>query len=627
MGSGINSGWKQVIVYHYTIAYIDGVNFKNFVFHLIKLCSNISLRVHCVTCELGSSNHAMWRSFNLSSTRDSCGDLNWDYSQLREHVARDPLSPRGEDSPSRPLPARGYGLTNARRSVGHVGRDVVAPPKGSRRRARAWVGPGRDWLGADSDSTSNALQVTLLTQRDTSYSCSPQAVFDQTTLEEGLTGHAVGEEYPRVAAIQQCVHRELYKFSLDFYNQAETALQLVFSPFFQTGTTCVGELTRSTCRVCYQTYRARGFGVALQMASQSRCEANWLTDDISCETHLKVIKLSYTWTIHNFSMRHEETGKKIESSTFSTAGPGNNKWRLELYPNGFSEDIKDYVSLFLRLASSEKENVFAQFKFTVLGEAGQKANILETTNLFVPDSIWGWRKFIARDRLLKGNDSLMPHDNLTIFCEVISFVDSVNISSPNKVTAVNVPECRLSEDFGQLLASRRFSDVILTVGGKDIHAHKNILSARCPVFAAMFEHKMKENNQGRVEITDCDFEIFREVIEFIYTGRASELNKMAEQVLVAADKYDLRRLKAMCEDILCSKLSVETAADMLLLADTHNADQLKANALRFIKANGARVVETDGWKKMATENPHPAVEAFCALVDENSSPKAEREHN
>lgn len=363
------------------------------------------------------------------------------------------------------------------------------------------------------------------------------------------------------------------------------------------------------------------------MASQSRCEANWLTDDISCETHLKVIKVSYTWTIHSFSMRCEETGKKIRSSTFSTAGPGNNKWRLDLYPNGFSEDSRNYVSLYLRLACSDKKDVSAQFKFAVLGEAGQKTNIFETTHLFVPDESWGWKKFIVRDRLLKGNDSLLPHDNLTIFCEVLSFVDSVNISSPHKVTAVNVPECRLSQDLDQLLASRRFSDVILTVEGKHIYAHKNILSARSPVFAAMFQHKMKENNQGRVEITDCEFEVFREVVGFIYTGRASELNKMAEQVLVAADKYDLSRLKAMCEDILCSKLSVETAADMLVLADTHNAHQLKVNALRFIKTNGARVVETVGWKKMATENPHLAVESFCAVVAENSAPKAESERN
>ncbi|KAH9364050.1 hypothetical protein HPB48_016388 [Haemaphysalis longicornis] len=363
------------------------------------------------------------------------------------------------------------------------------------------------------------------------------------------------------------------------------------------------------------------------MASQSRCEANWLTDDISCETHLKVIKVSYTWTIHSFSMRCEETGKKIRSSTFSTAGPGNNKWRLELYPNGSSKETKDYVSLYLQLACSDNEDVSAQFKFAVLGKAGQKTNISETTHLFVPDSAWGWKNFIARDSLLKGNDSLMSQDKLTILCEVLAFVDSVNISPPSTVTAVNVPECRLSQDLDHLLASRRFSDVVLTVGGKDIHAHKNILSARCPVFAAMFEHKMKENNQGRVEITDCDFEVFREVVEFIYTGRASELNKMAEQVLVAADKYDLGRLKAMCEDILCSKLSVETAVDMLELAYTHNAHQLKANALLFIKANGARVVETDGWKKMATENPHLAVEAFCGVVAENSAPKAESERN
>ncbi|KAH9359827.1 hypothetical protein HPB48_015711 [Haemaphysalis longicornis] len=79
-------------------------------------------------------------------------------------LARDPLSQRGEDSPSRPLPARGYGRTNARRSVGHVGRDVVAPPKGSRRRARASGGPRRDWLGADSDRyfvTASSLTICL----------------------------------------------------------------------------------------------------------------------------------------------------------------------------------------------------------------------------------------------------------------------------------------------------------------------------------------------------------------------------------------------------------------------------------------------------------------------------------
>lgn len=38
----------------------------------------------------------------------------------------------------------------------------------------------------------------------------------------------------------------------------------------------------------------------------------------------------------------------------------------------------------------------------------------------------------------------------------------------------------------------------------------------------------------------------------------------------------------MCEESLCSNLSVETAADVLILADMHSAHQLKANAIDFI---------------------------------------------
>ena len=38
----------------------------------------------------------------------------------------------------------------------------------------------------------------------------------------------------------------------------------------------------------------------------------------------------------------------------------------------------------------------------------------------------------------------------------------------------------------------------------------------------------------------------------------------------------------MCEEALCLSLSVETAADTLILADLHSADQLKAQTIDFI---------------------------------------------
>lgn len=47
-------------------------------------------------------------------------------------------------------------------------------------------------------------------------------------------------------------------------------------------------------------------------------------------------------------------------------------------------------------------------------------------------------------------------------------------------------------------------------------------------------------------------------------------------------QYALERLKVMCEDALCSNLSVENAAEILILADLHSADQLKTQAVDFI---------------------------------------------
>lgn len=64
-------------------------------------------------------------------------------------------------------------------------------------------------------------------------------------------------------------------------------------------------------------------------------------------------------------------------------------------------------------------------------------------------------------------------------------------------------------------------------------------SARSPVFAAMFAHEMEERKHNRVEIQDVDHEVLREMLRFIYTGKATNLEKMADDLLAAADKVKL----------------------------------------------------------------------------------------
>ncbi|NWX81569.1 SPOPL protein, partial [Nothoprocta ornata] len=358
-----------------------------------------------------------------------------------------------------------------------------------------------------------------------------------------------------------------------------------------------------------------------------------------CYTQVKVVKFSYMWTINNFSFCREEMGEVLKSSTFSSGPNDKMKWCLRVNPKGLDDESKDYLSLYLLLVSCPKSEVRAKFKFSLLNAKREETKAMESQRAyrFVQGKDWGFKKFIRRDFLLDETNGLLPDDKLTLFCEVSVVQDSVNISGQSNTNTLKVPECRLAEDLGNLWETTRFTDCSFYVGGQEFKAHKSVLAARSPVFNAMFEHEMEESKKNRVEINDVDPEVFKEMMRFIYTGKAPNLEKMADNLLAAADKYALERLKVMCEEALCSNLSVENVADILILADLHSAEQLKAQAIDFINrqvksvslvlrqlgckdgknwnSNQATdIMETAGWKSMIHSHPHLVAEAFRALA-------------
>ncbi|CAB3236975.1 unnamed protein product [Arctia plantaginis] len=358
-------------------------------------------------------------------------------------------------------------------------------------------------------------------------------------------------------------------------------------------------------------------GMAVSRVPSPLHDGNTPVAENWCFTQVKVVKFSYMWTINNFSFCREEMGEVLKSSTFSAGASDKLKWCLRVNPKGLDEESKDYLSLYLLLVSCNKSEVRAKFKFSILNAKREETKAMESQRAyrFVQGKDWGFKKFIRRDFLLDEANGLLPEDKLTIFCEVSVVADSINISGQSNVVQFKVPECRLSDDLGALFDNERFSDVTLAVGGREFQAHKAILAARSPVFAAMFEHEMEERKRNRVDITDVDHEVLREMLRFIYTGRAPNLDKMADDLLAAADKYALERLKVMCEEALCLSLSVETAADTLILADLHSADQLKAQTIDFINTSHATdVMDTAGWKNMISSHPHLIAEAFRALA-------------
>ncbi|KAH9365011.1 hypothetical protein HPB48_016573 [Haemaphysalis longicornis] len=194
---------------------------------------------------------------------------------------------------------------------------------------------------------------------------------------------------------------------------------------------------------------------------------------------MDVVKISCTWTIQDFSERLEEPGKSLRSSQFSSGPHYKDQWRLELFPRGRTTDYKDYVSIFVLLDSCDEEKIDAGVDFNIVEANGNKRCLATTKcHSFASGTQWGHHKFLTRLQHLY-DANVLPNDKLTINCEL-----SVIQGSASK-PRITVSDCHVLENLNQLFECPKFSDVTVDVGGKEIPAHKGILVARSPVFAAM----------------------------------------------------------------------------------------------------------------------------------------------
>ena len=88
-----------------------------------------------------------------------------------------------------------------------------------------------------------------------------------------------------------------------------------------------------------------------------------------------------------------------------------------------------------------------------------------------------------------------------------------------------------------LLQSGILSDFTVVVGSESIPVHRALLAARSPVFAAMFRHEdTKEVQESQVVITDVHPDVFKDFLQFVYTGVKPKCASLTTDLLTLADK-------------------------------------------------------------------------------------------
>ena len=135
----------------------------------------------------------------------------------------------------------------------------------------------------------------------------------------------------------------------------------------------------------------------------------------------------------------------------------------------------------------------------------------------------------------------------------------------------------MNNHFNQLWINKSLSDVTIQIDGKNFEAHKAVLAARSPVFLAMFQSNLTEDQTNTLKIDDIEPDVFKEMLRFIYTDQVENVDALAEKLLAAADKYMLDLLKTKCEAYLATYITGENCCQLLILADLHSVERLKTS--------------------------------------------------
>jgi speckle-type POZ protein len=158
----------------------------------------------------------------------------------------------------------------------------------------------------------------------------------------------------------------------------------------------------------------------------------------------------------------------------------------------------------------------------------------------------------------------------------------------------------------KLLDTQSMADVSFIVKNEKIGAHSAIVVSRSPVLCAILEEdKFKEGRTKTVKIDDTDPLVFKEMLRFLYTGRAPKLDEaaMTEPLFLAADKYQIEALKDLCEQSLIAKLNVQTVVHNLVVAHLYPAPQLLEASLKCLELNKTEVWTRPEWKKLMKTHP------------------------
>ena len=128
-------------------------------------------------------------------------------------------------------------------------------------------------------------------------------------------------------------------------------------------------------------------------------------------------KITFAWTIENFTERKELNGQSITSNNFiiRITDEIETEWRLIVYPKGIGNS--NFLSVYINYQSNAE--VRAKYDISILNANKKKRHHVEgIKHCFKSNLTFGHSDYLRHGILKNDTMQLLPNNSLTIYCDI-----------------------------------------------------------------------------------------------------------------------------------------------------------------------------------------------------------------
>ncbi|XP_036412059.1 kelch-like protein 24a [Colossoma macropomum] len=155
--------------------------------------------------------------------------------------------------------------------------------------------------------------------------------------------------------------------------------------------------------------------------------------------------------------------------------------------------------------------------------------------------------------------------------------------------------------FNEFRETRLFTDVVISVQGREFPCHRAVLSACSGYFRAMFCNDHRESRQMLVEINGIQAEAMDVFLQYVYTGRAKITTQNVQYLFETSSLFQIATLRDACAKFLEDQLDPCNCLGMQRFADAHSLKQLASRCRGYALQNFPEVAQHEEFLDLRRE--------------------------